>query len=116
MNKILMIISFLILLFVYNCATGYVKVGDIAKIKVMPEVLKVKVGKSIEMKAVGFTKDGKEIEIYPVWEVHEKDVKIGILSKTTGDKVKFIGKSAGIARVIVTTGNIARQVKITVEK
>ena len=87
-----------------------------SKIKVTPTALKVKVGKSIELTAVGLTKDEKEIEIYPAWEVNEKDVKIGIINKTTGDKIKFIGKSPGVARVIVTTGNIAKQVKITVVK
>jgi|DewCreStandDraft_4_1066084.scaffolds.fasta_scaffold04380_3 hypothetical protein len=117
MKKIFTCFVVTILFFIINnCASAGIKASDIARIKVLPEVLKVKVGKSIELIAVGLTKDEKEIDIYPAWEVNEKDIKIGIINKTTGNKIKFTGKSPGVARVIVTTGNIARQLKITVTK
>jgi hypothetical protein len=116
MKNLLIAFIFITFLFVNNCATGGIKPGDIVKIKITPEILKVKAGKSIELIAIGLTKDGKEIDIYPVWEVNAKDNKIGTINKTTGDKIKFTGKSPGIARVIITTGNIAKQIKITVVK
>lgn len=117
MKKTGAIICVLILFLVSgNCASGGIRAGDIVKIKISPEVLKVKAGKSIQLTAVGLTKDEKEIEIYPVWEINAKDNKIGIINKTTGDKIRFTGKSPGVARIIITTGNIAKQVKIIVVK
>ncbi|MBP7792644.1 MAG: Ig-like domain-containing protein [Candidatus Goldbacteria bacterium] len=116
MKKVMTGMAVFILFIINNCATGGMKASDITGIKVTPEVLKVKVGKSIEMTAVGITKDGKTIDIYPAWEIDAKDKKIGTINKTTGSKITFTGRSPGIAKIVVTIGDIAKQVKITVVK